>query len=73
MVSASAQVWLRGEGEKLEAEALDFVSQRITAKCKVPVRRTAGRAVDLDFAIRSVQEAARTHDQALREAVGADH
>lgn len=72
VVAANARVWLRGEGERLESEAVDFVAQRITAKCRIPIHLTSGRSVDLGFAIRAVEEAARTHERELREAVGAD-
>ena len=59
--------------QQLAYEPLDFLAHRITAQCEVPVRFTDGRSVDLGFAVEAVFGAARTHETALREAVGADY
>ncbi|MFF8614575.1 hypothetical protein [Streptomyces sp. NPDC015350] len=67
--SVTGQVAVRDPfRQSLAYEPLDFLSHRITAQVEVPVALTDGRSVDLAFAVRTVFDAARTHEQALNDA-----
>ncbi|MFD6968322.1 hypothetical protein [Streptomyces sp. NPDC059949] len=53
-------------------EKIDFVAERITAKCRVPLESTDGHSVDLHVALTELARVAHEHERILRAAVGAD-
>ncbi|MDH2389375.1 hypothetical protein QCN29_11335 [Streptomyces sp. HNM0663] len=53
-------------------EKIDFVAERITAKCRVPLESTDGHSIDLHVALTELERVALEHERALRAAVGAD-
>lgn len=53
-------------------EKIDFVAERITAKCRVPLESTDGHSVDLHVALTELGRVAQEHERILRVAVGAD-
>lgn len=67
--SVSGQVAVRNpDRQALEYEPLDFLSHRVTAQCQVPTGLTDGRSVDLRYSVEAILQAAREHEQALRDA-----
>ncbi|MGW7293156.1 hypothetical protein ACWGIB_12335 [Streptomyces xiamenensis] len=53
-------------------EKIDFVAERITTKCQVPLESTDGHSVDLHFALVELARVAHEKERILRVAVGAD-
>ncbi|MFI8850966.1 hypothetical protein ACIGW3_12390 [Streptomyces sp. NPDC053499] len=58
--------------QQIEDEKIDFVSERITAKCVLPSTSTDGHTIDLHVALTQLEQVALDHQRTLRAAVGAD-
>ncbi|MGD6745423.1 hypothetical protein ACOKM3_26755 [Streptomyces sp. BH106] len=58
--------------EQANDEKIDFVAERITAKCRVPLEATDGHAVDLHVALTELARVALEHERTLRAAVSAE-
>ncbi|MBQ1122214.1 hypothetical protein [Streptomyces sp. B15] len=69
---AHARAHVEEYGQQSKNEVIDFVSERITAKCQVPLGATDGHHVDIHVALEKLAQASRDRERELRSAVGAD-
>lgn len=70
--SARVEAHIVEFGEVSKEEQIDFVAERITAKCAVPDASTDGHSIDIHIALTRLVEVSRRLERELRAAVGAD-
>ncbi|MDX2833919.1 hypothetical protein [Streptomyces scabiei] len=69
---ARAEAHIEEWNQQATDEKIDFVAERVTAKCRVPLESTDGHSIDLHVALTELARVAREHERTLRAAVGAD-
>lgn len=72
VTTAQAVAHIEHWGERAEDEKIDFVAERITAKCQVPMTATNGHALDVHFALEKLGSVSHQYERTLRAAVSAD-
>ncbi|MFE7128353.1 hypothetical protein [Streptomyces sp. NPDC057617] len=70
--TAAARARMEAWHSEAEDEKIDFVSERITAKCVVPFSSGDGHAIDLQVALNELERASHENERVLRAAVSAD-
>ncbi|MFI8213665.1 hypothetical protein [Streptomyces werraensis] len=70
--TAAARARMEAWHSQADDEKIDFVSERITAKCVVPFSSSDGHAIDLQVALTKLEEVCRDNERELRAAVSAD-
>ncbi|MFH9420110.1 hypothetical protein [Streptomyces sp. NPDC017529] len=70
--TARAEAHIDDWNQQSTDEKIDFVAERITAKCLVPVEATDGHSVNLHVALTELARVAHEQERVLRAAVGAD-
>ncbi|MGW6641077.1 hypothetical protein [Streptomyces iakyrus] len=70
--TAAAQARMEAWHSEADDEKIDFVSERITAKCVVPFSSSDGHVIDLQVALNELEQRALENERVLRAAVSAD-
>ncbi|GAA3083294.1 hypothetical protein ACFQ0X_21930 [Streptomyces rectiviolaceus] len=70
--TAAAQARMEAWHSEADDEKIDFVSERITAKCIVPYSSGNGHAIDLQMALNKLERVSHENERVLRAAVSAD-
>ncbi|ANH92280.1 MULTISPECIES: hypothetical protein [Streptomyces] len=70
--TAAAQARMEAWHSEADDEKIDFVSERITAKCVVPFSSGDGHAIDLQVALNKLEGVSLENERVLRAAVSAD-
>ncbi|MGW2566889.1 hypothetical protein [Streptomyces sp. NPDC001537] len=70
--TAAAQARMEAWHSEADDEKIDFVSERITAKCVVPFSSSDGHAIDLRVALQELERVSLQNERVLRAAVSAD-
>lgn len=70
--AASARARMEAWHGEADDEKIDFVSERITAKCVVPYSSADGHVIDLQVALTELERASHDNERVLRAAVSAD-
>ncbi|MFI0231237.1 hypothetical protein [Streptomyces sp. NPDC017086] len=70
--TAAAQARMEAWHSEADDEKIDFVSERITAKCVVPFSSSDGHAIDLQVALNKLERVSLQNERVLRAAVSAD-
>nr|WSZ14115.1 hypothetical protein OH837_12670 [Streptomyces canus] len=70
--TAAAQARMEAWHSEADDEKIDFVSERITAKCVVPFSSSDGHAIDLQVALTKLERVSLENERVLRAAVSAD-
>lgn len=70
--AAAARARMEAWHSEADDEKIDFVSERITAKCVVPFSSSDGHAIDLQLALNKLERVSHENERALRAAVSAD-
>lgn len=70
--TAAARARMEEWHRQADDEKIDFVSERITAKCLVPFSSGDGHAIDLQVALNELERASHENERDLRAAVSAD-
>ncbi|MFF7788013.1 hypothetical protein [Streptomyces sp. NPDC007991] len=70
--TAAAQARMEAWHSEADDEKIDFVSERITAKCVVPFSSGDGHAIDLQVALEKLERVSHENERVLRAAVSAD-
>jgi hypothetical protein len=72
LTTAQAIAHIEHWGEQAKNEPIDFVAERITTKCSVPMGATNGHELDVHVALERLAEVAHQYERTLRAAVGAN-
>ncbi|MDX3361605.1 hypothetical protein ACIBWG_18300 [Streptomyces griseoaurantiacus] len=70
--TAAARARMEAWHSQADDEKIDFVSERITAKCVVPFSSGDGHAIDLQVALAELERVCHDNERELRAAVSAD-
>lgn len=70
--TAAARARMEAWHSEADDEKIDFVSERITAKCVVPFSSSNGHAIDLQVALNKLERVSHENERVLRAAVSAD-
>jgi hypothetical protein len=70
--TAAARARMEEWHSQTDDEKIDFVSERITAKCVVPFSSSDGHAIDLQVALAKLERVCHENERVLRAAVSAD-
>lgn len=70
--TAAAQARMEAWHSEADGEKIDFVSERITAKCIVPYSSGNGHTIDLQMALDKLERVSHEQERVLRAAVSAD-
>jgi hypothetical protein len=70
--TAAARARMEEWHQQADDEKIDFVSERITAKCVVPFSSSDGHAIDLQVALAKLERVCHENERVLRAAVSAD-